>query len=384
LARICCVTHHYYPQHAHIRRDMETLVNAGYGVDVICLRHKGQKGKETIDGVNIYRMSVEHKRLGLLRYLTEYSAFFVLATLKLWSGHLRKRYAVIEVNNMPDILVFTTLFPKMLGARVILYVFDPMPEYLAFKHRLRSNHPAINIVRWCERASAAYADQVIVTANSVKRMLESRGTRGSKISIVLNVPDEGIFCPDASFKDVREDGNFRVMTHGSILQNYGIQTIIKAVPILIGRIPKLEVLIVGEGEYLDELRTLAHDLAIEDYVKFTGYIPHEKIPSMISQADVGVVSVLNDPMLPTKLFEYLAMAKPVVIADQPAMKEYFDSSSMAFYQPDNEHDLARCILELHGNPQKRAVLAERAKEAYEKYRWSTMKDEYLRVFEKST
>ena len=41
--RICIVRYSYYPQHAHVRRDAETLTKHGYKVDVICLKSKGQK-----------------------------------------------------------------------------------------------------------------------------------------------------------------------------------------------------------------------------------------------------------------------------------------------------------------------------------------------------
>ena len=43
MKKICCVAHHHYDAHPHMRRDLETLVENGYSVDVVCLRKKGQK-----------------------------------------------------------------------------------------------------------------------------------------------------------------------------------------------------------------------------------------------------------------------------------------------------------------------------------------------------
>ena len=43
-----------------MRRDLETLVENGYNVDVVCLGKKGQKYRETIKGVNVYRIPVRH------------------------------------------------------------------------------------------------------------------------------------------------------------------------------------------------------------------------------------------------------------------------------------------------------------------------------------
>ena len=381
MPRICCVTHHYYPQHAHIRRDLETLVDAGYDVDIICLKRKGQKYRETINGVRVYRMPVEHKRRGFLRQIIEYSTFFILATITLGFLKLRKGYAIIEVTNMPDVLVFSSILPKLMGAKVILYIFDNVPEYFAFIYQLTPDHLAIRLLRWCERVSTAYADHVIVTQTVAKGVLESHGVPASKMTVVLNVPNEGKFCPVATSGDPKKDGSFRLMTHGSIIRCYGIQTIIRSIPIILDQIPEMEVQIVGEGEYMDELMRLARDLGIEEHVRFTGHVPHEAIPHMISEADVGVVSMLTDLMLPTKLLEYVAMTKPVVVTAQPTMKEYFDDDSALFYKPDDEHDLARCILELYSQPSKARSMALRALALYEKYRWQNTKHEYLGVYD---
>jgi len=357
------------------------LVDAGYGVDIICLKRKGQKHRETINGVRVYRMPVEHKRRGFLRQVIEYSTFFTLAAITLSFLKLRKGYAIIEVTNMPDVLVFSSILPKLMGTKVILYIFDNVPEYFAFIYKLAPGHPAIRLLRWCERISTAYADHVIVTQTIAKRVLESHGVPASKMTVVLNVPNEGKFCPVATGGGPKKDGSFRLMTHGSIIRCYGIQTIIRSIPIILGQIPELEVQIVGEGEYMDELMGLARDLGVEGHVHFTGHVPHEVIPRMISEADVGVVSMLTDLMLPTKLLEYVAMAKPVVVTAQPTMKEYFDDDSALFYKPDDEHDLARRVLELYSQPTKAKSMALRALALYEKYRWQNTKHDYLGVYD---
>jgi len=381
MAKVCCVTHHYYPQHSHIRRDMNTLVEHGYDVDIICLREKGQSSREKIDNVNVYRMPVQHKREGIIRYIVEYSAFFIFATMTLAFLHLRKRYRVIEVDNMPDILVFTAVLPKLLGAKVILYVFDNVPEYFAFNHKLRANHIAIRFMRFCERLSCAWADRVIVTQSVAKQVLQSHGIPSSKMSVVLNVPNEGVFEPSASSGDMTRNQSFRLLTHGSMIYNYGVQTIIRSVPLLVDKIPGLELKIVGQGEYLDELISLAHELGVEEKVHFTGWVPHKEIPGIISQADVGIVAMLTDLMLPTKLFEYVAMTMPVVITALPTMKAYFGEDCLTFYEPDNEQDLARCILEVYSQPSKARSMVLRASELYEKYRWRNTKHAYLRVYD---
>jgi glycosyltransferase involved in cell wall biosynthesis len=379
LKRVCIVRHNYYPEEAHVRRDAETLVKNGYGVDVICLQKKGEKARETVRGVNIYRLPVEHHRQGVLRYIFEYSAFLLMATLVLGWLSLTKRYKVIEVISMPEILVFATLFPRLLGARVEFYVFDLSPETFSDSYRLSQSHPFIRLMRLLSKICFSLADHIITPEFISRRIIMELGVPASKITMILNVPDENVFINGNRFS--KTNSHFCLMTHGSILEKYGIQTLIKAVPLLKNDIAGLEVLVVGDGEYLQNLQELAQSLDIGDYVHFTGLVPFEDVSGYIAQADIGIVPTFI-PMLPNKLFEYLAMGKPVIATRTPSVEVCFDDDSLMLYETDDEADLARCILELYRDPEKRACLAKSGSRAYQKYRWDNMKHEYLKVFDR--
>jgi glycosyltransferase involved in cell wall biosynthesis len=382
LKRVCIVRHNYYPEEAHVRRDAETLVKHGYDVDVVCLKKRSEKSRESVRGVNIYRLPVEHHRQGMLRYIFEYSAFLFMAFWVLGWLSLRKRYKVVEVVSMPEVLVFTTLFPKLLGAKVVLYMFDHSPETFSGMFGYSPAHPIIRIMHLISKVCLGLADHAIACTFGSLELTKSRTSSISKITLVLNVPDESVFInPSLPSKS---PNTFCLITHGSILEKYGIQTMIKAVPLLTNDIAELKVLIVGEGEYRPCLEELARSLNVSDRVHFTGLVPFEEVSSYIAQADIGIVPTIL-PMFPNKLFEYLAMGKPVVAANsllKEAVKAHFDNGALMVYETDNERDLARCVLELYRNPEKRATLAASGSAAYQKFRWDTMKYEYLKVFDK--
>ena len=332
--------------------------------------------------MGVYRLPLEHHRRGTLRYIFEFSTLFFLVFWRLSWLSLTRRYQAIEVDSPPEIAVFAAIVPKILGAKVVLFVFDHVPELLVENPKFGPDHRIVKITRWIERISARWADYTIGTQIFNKQILESHGIPSSRISVVLNVPDEGIF--EYSPAPSHDDGTFLIITHGSMLERYGIQTLIRAVPLLIGEIPKLKVNVVGVGEYRPQLEKITESLGITDYVDFTGYVPHKEVPGYIAEAEIGVVAIIDktNPMLPNKLFDYLAMAKPVVTTSIPAIKAYIDDNSVMYYEPDNEHDLARCILELYRNPEKRAALAAAGSASYQKYRWTTMKYKYLDVYDK--
>jgi len=118
--RVCFIRMNYFPEEAHVRKNAEALTEAGYDVDIICLRQKGEKPREDHGSGRIYRLPLSHKRSGALRYVFEYGAFFAMAFWLVTFLHLRKRYKIVETYNVPDVIVFVALVPRLLGAKLVL------------------------------------------------------------------------------------------------------------------------------------------------------------------------------------------------------------------------------------------------------------------------
>ncbi len=382
MKRVCMLRNYTYPEIYPTQRNAETLVANGYEVDVVALKNRGQKSREVVSGVTVHRLPITHRRKGVLRYAFEYSAVFLLAAWKLTWLHLKRRYQVIEVSGMPDFLVFAACVPKLLGARVVLHLLDHTPGVYADHFKIGADHPAIRFLRVIEKLCAHWADHVIVTQSTSKELLIRNGIRASKITVILNVPDEDNFI--APPVTGRSNSVFRLMTHGTLVERYRVQTLIKAVPDILKEIPQLKVEIVGDGEYQTKLEELARSVGVTDCVNFVGRVPFREIPSHIAAADVCVVAIPTgvNPAIPLKLLEYLAMGKPIVVNTFPTIQAYFDNTTMMFFRPDDEHDLARCVVELYRDPGKRAALAAAGGTQYKKYKWSAMKLEYMNVFER--
>src|SRR5262245_13386436 len=129
--RAAVVVFSYYPMDPRPRRAAEALVKEGMTVDVICLREDGASPpRETVGGVNVRRLPLQRRRGGALGYVVQYLTFLVVSAAILAARSLKRRYHLVHVHNMPDILVVSALIPKGLGARVILDLHDPMPELM--------------------------------------------------------------------------------------------------------------------------------------------------------------------------------------------------------------------------------------------------------------
>jgi glycosyltransferase involved in cell wall biosynthesis len=380
MKRVCIVRHKVYPGQRNLRRSAETLTKEGYQVDVICLGSKEQKKRETMNGVNIHRISMNYHRGKVFWYIFDYAAFCMLVSLKLAWLSLKKRYDVVEVQTMPDFLVFVTLFPRLLGSKVVLYMFENAAELFISSFRVSRDHIGARLLRFVAKVSAAYAHQVIVSDGPLhKKAVEDLGIPSQKVTLVLNVPDDTVF--DLKPACAAEDGNhFHVVIVSTILERYGIQTLIKAVPLLLKDIPELKIDIIGDGDYLPNLERLSRRLGVTGYLNFTGFIPYESVSAYIARAYVGVAPMLDDIGAPNKIFEYFALSKATVASKLPSLTAVFDDSCILYYQPGDEAALASSILELYRDPEKRASLGCSAQAVYLRYHWPVMKHEYLRIY----
>src|ERR1700738_1074955 len=119
--RVAAVVYSSYPADPRPRRAAEALAREGAHVEVICLKETDEEPQHEIFGkVNITRVPLKRRRGGKLSYVLQYGSFIFLAG-SIFPGRAPKRgYDVVQGHNMPDVLVFTSLRPKLLGAKVIL------------------------------------------------------------------------------------------------------------------------------------------------------------------------------------------------------------------------------------------------------------------------
>jgi len=383
--RHCMVVHAYYPLgETRVEREAHALIDQGCEVDVICLKRAGDVSQETINGVGIYRMPVSrHKKSGRFVQLLEYLAFFFLAAIKLSSLYVGKRYDSVQAHNLPDFLVFSAIIPKIFGAKVILDIHDMMPDFYAASVDGDFNSLPVKLILWEEKLSCRFANHVICVTENARQALIDRGVPPDKISIVMNVADSKIFfrLPDIEFPGAKE-GKFRLVYHGTMTNRYGVDLLVKAVAQVRKEIPDIELMLIGGGEFRDELIALCDDLELEDQIFFApNVVPAADLPAMLRECNFGVVPNLNDTftdgLLPTKLMEYTALGIPVIAAKTTTISDYFDDDMVLFFEPGNLDDLCLKIIESHINPQLGVDLIRDSDKFNANYSWEKISSEYV-------
>ena len=106
---------------------------------------------------------------------------------------LTRRYDLVHVHNMPDVLVFSAIVPKLLGAKIILDLHDPMPELMQTIFQLPEDSLSVGILKRLEKWSIRFADLVLTVNLACKKIYSSRSCQPDKIKVVINSPDDEIF-----------------------------------------------------------------------------------------------------------------------------------------------------------------------------------------------
>lgn len=368
-----------------MRREAETLADAGYPIDLICYRKIHQLPEEELNGVRVYRIPMQRSRGSAFRYLWEYFYFTLRAFGKLTRLHLRNRYRLIHVHNMPDILIFSALVPRFTGAKILLDLHDPMPEVFMAKYGISSAHPAIGMLRFLERLSIRLADHVITPNLAFRKLFLNRGCPPQKVSVVMNTPMSKIFtpCEESKPTEAKTSGRdyFSIMFHGTVVKRHGLTLALQALERVLEKIPNIRFEVYGEGDFVQPFLREIRQRRLTQIVRYHGFVSNETIARVISEIDLGIIPNYRSPFtecnLPVRIFEYLSRGKPVIVPRLPGIQDYFPDHAIFYFEPDDADSLTQTILRVLLNNNGRQAVLENGLAIYRKYRWDLQKRHFI-------
>jgi len=386
---ICLIAQSDYQIDPRVRRKAEALVAAGYTVDVLALRAPDGRKTYTMNGVQVRTISLGKKRGTLARYLFEYAAFFLWTFVRVPIQMLRRRYAVIDVNTLPDFLIFAPILGRLMGASLVLDMHEITPEFYMSKYGVNERSAVIRFLTWQERVSFNAADHVLTVNEPIQDLLCARGLAPVKSTVIMNAADESRFTTRDSApregNDVSTTSQFVMVYHGTLTRIYGLDIAIEAFRLAQNEMPGAELWILGSGTETAALASLVAQYGLGSRVKLLGQVPPARIPGILQRCTVGVLPIRRDVFLdfafPNKLPELIIMDKPVIISRLRAIRRYFSEEAVAYFEPNDPRDLARQMVALYADVETRNRLIRRAKQEYSSIRWDVMKREYLNVVE---
>jgi glycosyltransferase involved in cell wall biosynthesis len=377
-----------YSTDPRVIREAEAAVGGGFEVDFIALRREHDPPQELINGVRVIHLKQRRYRgRGTLRYVLSYFEFFLRCLFKATWLQLWKRYQVVHVNNMPDFFVFCALAPKLMGAKVLLDIHDPMPNTFASKFKSGEKGFFFKLLLWQERISASFANQILTVHDPVKEyvLVKQHGLAPDSIQVIANFADDDLF-------QLRDpplvDGRLRLVFHGSILERYGLRNAMRALAKMHHQ-DRIHVKIIGEGDFSESLKELIGALHLSDIVQFDNRMyPLHEIPEVLADRNLGLVpleiSSMTNYALPLKLLEYLSLGMPSVTVRNAAISYYFGESDCLFFEPDDPESLRAVLDQLAESPDLLFRYQQRAVILREKFLWSREKQKYIGLLRKLT
>lgn len=305
----------------------------------------------------------------LMKHLLDF-----LNDFRVFSLSRRHRYDVIQVKD------------KYVGALLALVAArlsrTPFCYWLAYPHAEAdiyaaqndmARYPLLYAIRGRLRALVLYkvllrfADHVFVQSEQMRRDIEPHGITGAKMTPVpgsLNLDTVG-FRGDA---DPGPAGPV-VCYVGTLIRERRMDFLIRVHAAVVEAIPDATLLIVGKGENPEDDQLLADEIRRcklpETACRFTGALPMDEVWSHIESAAVCASPYyptfeLNSTS-PTKLIEYMAMARPVVANEHPEQSLVIAESGAGVCVPWDEAAFARAIIELLQSPQTGAEMGAKGR-----------------------
>ena len=352
-----------FPQDLRVRREAYALASVGYRVTVICPSAKGQPFRETVNGVAVYRYPAPPPARGLFSYLWEYGYSMAASFLLSWVVLFRQGFDAIHAHNPPDTFVFIAMFYKMFGKSFVYDHHDLSPEMYVARFHGGGSPMVHRALIFFEKLSCWFADHVIVTNESYKKVAVERGrVPEERITIVRNgIELTRTLVPIEPDQDLRQMGRTIIGYVGVMGVQDGVDYLLRALNYLLRGLGRDDFycVVVGFGDALEDLKRLAQELALQDHVLFTGPIFGERLGQLLAASDICVdaspANPYTDRSTMFKLMEYMSLGKPIVAFDLPEHR--FTARGAAVYvTPNDERAFARSLAQLMDDPDRRKAL----------------------------
>ncbi len=382
---VCMISHSFYESDTRILQYADALVARGDSVDVIALRAPGTPRFELMRRVRVFRVL---RRKGSertpLQYLLHILQFLLLAGWAVARHHADRRYDVVHVHSVPDFLVFAAIFPKLMGARVVLDIHDIFPEFYASKFGVPAQSLLFRALVRCEQICAGFADHVIIANELWRERLIGRSVDAQKCTAIGNYPDPRIFYPRSRRK---ADGKFRILYPGTLNSHQGVDIALLAFAQIAVAIPQAEFRIHGQGPQKNELLELRKSLRLQHRVVIEDFLPVDRIATVMAEADLAVVpkratSIFGNEAASTKIMEFMSVGVPVIASRTRIDSLYFDESQVCFVESENPEALAAAILRLWGSPELRQSFREAGLRYVQEHSWARTKHIYFQLLDR--
>ncbi|MDZ7725179.1 MAG: glycosyltransferase family 4 protein [candidate division KSB1 bacterium] len=375
-----------YPPDVRLTKEIKSLYQNGYTVYLLCNNLNKSPKVEKIDNAVVIRINKLFFIPQKMRILFNIPLFFNPVWLfSIISYSIKCNINYIHVHDLP--LAFSAILAGKLLNKPVVYDmhenypaamdiwYKKNPYYFLFKNPF--------FAKQLDSICMRHAEKLITTIDERKKYLETL-FKSDKIHIVSNTIDLERFWSFSIDRDIVDtySKKYTILYIGFFSSERGLDTVLEGMPILIDRIPEIKLLLVGKGKYTPHLKSLVKKIS-QQHIDIIDWVPFEQVPSFIQSASVCVdprpSNKANDSTISHKIFQYMAMEKPIVTSDSiPFSRIIAECRCGEIFKSNSPADFADAVTKIYnsttpfGKNGKKAVI--------EKYNWQETTKELLKVY----
>lgn len=368
--RVLFLSHYFPPEvNAPASRTYEHCkqwVKDGHEVTVVTCAPNHPRGKVYEGYRNRFFQWEEKDKIRIIRVWTYVTANegFLKRTLNYISFMVSSIVAALWLPQS-DVVVTTSpqFFNGLAGYFVsrfkrmpwVLEIRDLWPESILVVGAIK-NRAIIRLLEWIELFAYRKADRIVPVTDAFKRYMVKRGIPAEKIAVIKNGVDLSFFKevngPNPVALELGLQGKFVASYFGTHGMAHCLETVLYSARELKER-EDIVFLLVGDGAERQRLVAMRDQMALPNVIML-GQEPKGKMPYLWALSDASLVllkkSKLFTTVIPSKIFESMAMEKPVILGVEGETAEILKTADAGFcIEPENSHELAERVLELYRN-----------------------------------
>lgn len=328
--------------------------------------------QEEKDGVDVYRVKTYlAPNKGFLRRTLNYLFFMVASVIA--AIRLPKPDVVVATSPQFFCAVAGYLVSRMKRSPFVFELRDIWPESIITVGAMRPSLP-IRLLEKLELFLYRKSTRVIALTDAFKENLISRGIIPSKIEVIKNGVDLSFFHPGPVPTDLIDelgvDGRFVASYIGTVGMAHAVEKIVEVAETLKG-VREILFLVVGEGANKEKIQYLATKKGLSN-IKILPGVSKGRVRDYYAVTNLNLVTLRNTPLLrtviPSKIFEIMAMGRPILCAVDGECREIIEQSGSGVYvEPENVDQMAETILQLWKKRDTLGKMGENGRVFVERY-----------------
>jgi glycosyltransferase involved in cell wall biosynthesis len=224
--------------------------------------------------------------------------------------------------------------------------------------------------RWVLRQAAGL---VVVSSFIKEQLVNEYDIPSEKIKITPNAADPELFrmniSPIKTVSGVNIEEKKVCGFVGGFYPWHGVDLLINAFSDISDKAENAVLLLIGDGPERGNIKEKVKELKLENKVIFTGEIPHKELPKYVAAFSVGIMPDSNNYGSPMKIFEYMALGKPVVAPDYgPILDVIISGTQGLVFEKNDRHSLSKVLLKIFTDEQLLITMGHEARKCIEKER----------------